>query len=75
MLFMKKDTRRYVKDLAYFSTIGLSVALATFIGLGIGIYLDRLWQTTPWLTLAGLLLGIAAGYKNIAMAIKKIRDL
>ena len=72
---MKRETRRYIKELAYFSTIGLSVALSIFIGLAIGVYLDRRWDSAPWLTLIFLVLGIAAGYKNIALAIKKSRDL
>ncbi|MFZ1986325.1 MAG: AtpZ/AtpI family protein [Desulfatitalea sp.] len=72
---MKRETRRYIKDLAYFSTIGLSVALSIFIGLAIGVYLDRRWETSPWLTLLFLLLGIAAGYRNIGLAIKKSRQL
>jgi ATP synthase protein I len=72
---MKKETRHYIQELAYFSTIGLSVALSIFIGLAIGVYLDRRWETTPWLTLIFLGLGIAAGYKNIGLAIKKSRKL
>lgn len=72
---MKKETRSYIRELAYFSTIGLSVALSIFIGLAIGVYLDRRWDTAPWLTLIFLGLGIAAGYKNIGLAIKKSRNL
>ncbi len=72
---MKRETRRLLKDLGYFSTIGLSVALSIFIGLAIGVYLDRHWDTSPWLTLIFLVLGIAAGYKNIGLAIKKSRKL
>lgn len=72
---MKRETRRYIKELAYFSSIGLSVALSIFIGLAIGVYLDRRWGTSPWLTLVFLFLGIGAGYKNIALAIKKSREL
>ena len=72
---MKKETARYLKDLGYFSTIGLSVALAIFIGLAIGVFLDRKWGTSPWLTIIFLILGIAAGYKNIGLAIKKSRKL
>jgi len=68
---MKRDTRRYIKELAYFSTIGLSVALAIFIGLALGVYLDERFGTSPWLTIIFLLLGIAAGYRNIGLAIKK----
>lgn len=72
---MKKDTRRYLRELGYFSTIGLSVALSIFIGLGIGVYLDGRWRTSPWFTLIFLILGIAAGYRNIGLAIKKSRKL
>lgn len=72
---MDKETRRYIKELAYFSTIGLSVALSIFIGLAVGVYLDQRWNTSPWLTLAFLMLGIAAGFKNIGLAIKKSRKL
>ena len=68
---MKRETRRYIKELAYFSTIGLSVALAIFIGLAIGVWLDRRFGTSPWLTIIFLVLGIVAGYRNIGLAIKK----
>lgn len=70
---MAKKNLRYLKELAYYSSIGLSVALSIFIGLGIGVYLDRRFDTNPWLTLIFLGLGIAAGYRNIGLAIKKSR--
>jgi len=72
---MKRETRRYIKELGYYSSIGLSVALSIFIGLGIGLYLDKVFDTQPALTLIFLLLGIAAGYRNIALAIRKSRKL
>ena len=72
---MKRETLRYMRELAYFSSIGLSVALSIFIGLGIGVYLDRKFDTSPWLMLVFLGLGIAAGYRNMGLAIKKSRKL
>jgi len=73
---MKKETSRTIKELAYYSSLGLQVALSIFIGLAIGLYLDRrVFNTTPWLTLVFLGLGIAAGYRNIGFAIKKSRKL
>ena len=72
---MKRETRRYFRELAYFSSLGISVALSIVIGLAIGVYLDRKFDTTPWLTLIGIGLGIAAGYRNIGLAIKKSRKL
>ncbi len=64
-----------MRELAYFSSLGLSVSLSIFIGLGIGVYLDRRFETSPWMTLVFLGLGIAAGYRNIGLAIKKSSKL
>lgn len=72
---MKRETRRAFKELAYYSSLGLSVSLAIFIGLGIGVWLDRKFDTSPWLTLIFLVLGIIAGFRNIALVIKRARKL
>jgi ATP synthase protein I len=72
---MKKETRRTFKEMAYFSSLGISVALAIFIGLGIGVWLDRKFDTSPWLTLIFLVFGIVAGFRNIALVIKRARKL
>lgn len=73
---MKRETRRYLKELAYYSSIGLQVAFSIFIGLALGVYLDRhVFHTTPWLTLICLGLGIVAGFRNIGLAIRKSRKL
>ncbi len=72
---MKREKVRAFKELAYYSSLGLQVALSIFIGLAAGVYLDRKFDTTPWLTLICLGFGIAAGFRNIAFAIKKSRNL
>ncbi|MBW1889199.1 MAG: AtpZ/AtpI family protein [Deltaproteobacteria bacterium] len=72
---MQEDTRRSLREFAYFSSIGLSVALSIFIGLAIGLWLDRKFGTAPWLMFVGLGMGIGAGYRNIGLAIKKSRKL
>jgi F0F1-type ATP synthase assembly protein I len=41
----------------------MGVAIA--IGLLIGMWLDRLLGTRPWLTIVFLGFGIAAGFKNL----------
>jgi ATP synthase protein I len=70
---MKREKVRALKDLAYYSSMGLQVALSIFIGLAAGVYLDRKFDMTPWFTLIFLGLGIAAGFRNIVLAIKKSR--
>jgi ATP synthase protein I len=70
---MKNETKTSIRELAYYSSLGLSVALSIFIGLAVGVYLDKRYDTTPWLTLIFLGMGIAAGYRNIGFAIKKAR--
>jgi ATP synthase protein I len=68
---MKRETRRYMRELAYYSSLGFQVALSIVIGLGIGVYLDKQFELYPWLTLVFLGLGVAAGFRNIWLAIKK----
>jgi ATP synthase protein I len=72
---MKKETKRSLRELAYYSSLGFSVALAIFIGLAVGIYLDRRFKTSPWFTLIFLVIGIIAGFRNIAIVIRKTRKL
>ena len=73
---MKKMDLKSIKELAFFSSVGLSLSLSIFIGLALGVYLDRrVFHTTPWLTLIGLGLGIAAGYRNLLFIIKRSRKL
>jgi len=72
---MKKESIKSWKELAFYSSIGLSVALSIFIGLAIGLYIDERYSTSPWFMLTFLCLGIAAGYRNIGFAIKKSRKL
>ena len=70
---MNRETRRSLRDLAYYSSIGLQMALSIFIGLALGLYLDKRWGTHTILLFVGLAFGIAAGFRNIGLAIKKAR--
>ena len=49
---------------------------ASFIGLFIGIYLDKWLGTTPWMTLIWLIIGIIAGFRNIFILTRRgMREL
>lgn len=49
---------------------------ASFIGLFIGIYLDKWLGTSPWMTLIWLGIGIISGFRNIFILTRRaLRDL
>ncbi len=72
---MKKETGKTIRELGYFASLGISVALSVFIGLFIGIWLDGKFETAPILMFVGLAVGIAAGFNNIIKAGKKVNKL
>ena len=59
------------KSLGELSTIGLTLVLATVIGLAGGYYADRWLGTSPWLTMIGLGFGIAAGFVSLFRTVRK----
>jgi ATP synthase protein I len=59
------------KALGELSTVGITLVLATVIGLAGGYYADRWLGTSPWLLLIGLGLGIAAGFVSLFRSVKK----
>lgn len=59
------------RELGYFASLGISVALAIVIGMALGYWLDTLFDTKPVLLMVGLGFGIAAGFSNIIRAGKK----
>ncbi len=71
---MDKETRKLIRTLGYLSTVGLSMAFSIGIGALIGFYLDRKFETKPWLLLVFLGLGIAAAFRNLYLMYKKIKD-
>jgi ATP synthase protein I len=51
------------------------MAVATFIGWGIGYWLDLQFGTEPWLMLVFLLLGVAAGFKGVLRAAREAQEI
>lgn len=54
--------------------IGLELVIATTVGGGLGLLGDRYFGTQPWLMLVGIVLGVAAGFRNIQRAIQQMQD-
>lgn len=51
--------------------VGFELAVATIIGLAGGYWLDGKLGTKPWLAIVGLLLGVAAGFKNLIQTARR----
>lgn len=62
---MAENNRELFKSLGFLSSVGISMVVSTFIGLGMGYYLDKWLETDPWMTLSFLLIGIISGFRNI----------
>jgi len=63
-----RTTRRQrdeMRDTGSALTIGYMLVVSILIGYGLGSLVDRYFNTEPWGMLAGLVLGIAAGFYNL----------
>jgi len=74
---MEKETKKLFRELWFYSSLSFSIALSIVIGLGIGYWLDTntKFETSPWLTLIFLGLGVIAGFRNIYLAVERSRRL
>ena len=60
------------KQFVRYSSIGLEMGLSVAIGVTIGYYLDRFFNTSPWLTLIFLILGSVAGFRRLFSLLKDL---
>ncbi len=71
---MKKDKKFYL-DLYNASSIGFSVVFSILIGGGIGLWIDKKFDTSHhWAFFIFLIMGIVAGFENMYRGIKKYKD-
>ncbi|MFQ5354526.1 MAG: AtpZ/AtpI family protein [Thermodesulfobacteriota bacterium] len=67
----EKNIKKAPGALFQLVTIGATLVASTFVGLAIGFYLDRYFDTGPWLTIICLLIGITSGFYNIYKMAKR----
>lgn len=53
------------------SSVGIHLVVSTFVGLAIGYVLDKLFGTSPYLTVIFLIIGIIAGFRELVRIAKK----
>lgn len=68
---MDKDLQKHALQMAFASSIGIAMVLAIFGCLLLGNYLDRKFDSGHVFTVIFLMIGIAAGFRNIYVLIKK----
>jgi ATP synthase protein I len=71
---MDNETKKMFRTLGYLSTLGMAMAISIALGALIGHYLDKRFQTEPWLFFVFLGFGIIAAFKNLHFMVKKSRD-
>ena len=72
--FLKITDTRYLNTLSRAGTIGLHLVSGVAIGAGIGYALDRWLETSPVCLLIFLLIGIAAGFRNVYMDTRRLLE-
>ena len=60
--------------IASISLIGLEMGISAGIGVAIGLYLDGKFDTSPWLLMLFLFIGLAAGFRRVYEVAKKLGD-
>ncbi len=66
-----QQEKTLLRQLFEVSTIGINLVVSTFAGLAIGYLLDKLFGTSPYLTIIFLILGIIAGFKEMVRIAQK----
>ncbi len=67
----KPPEKPIYKQLIEASSVGIHLVVSTFIGLAIGYWLDKLFGTSPYLTVIFLIIGIIAGFRELIRVAKK----
>ena len=67
---MDKETKQTAIQMARVSSIGIAMVIAVFGCFYLGRWLDQQLETEPYLTLFFLLIGIAAGFRNMYLLVK-----
>lgn len=63
---------RMIKMIGQLSTVGLAFVFALVLGFGAGYWLDQRLGSTPWLSLLGFAMGLAAGVLNVVRTMQAV---
>jgi ATP synthase protein I len=72
VMSLSQDKREVVRSLLSYSSLGIEMGLCVAIGIGMGYYLDKYFETSPYLTIIFMIFGIIAAMKTIYQLMKKL---
>lgn len=67
----KSPEKSLYRQLLEASSVGIHLVVSTFVGFAIGYGLDKLFGTSPYLTVIFLIIGIIAGFRELIRIAKK----
>src|SRR5262245_8439111 len=70
MVDVSRSSRQFYNALSA-SSIGLELGLSVVLCVLLGLWLDGKLGTQPWLMLAGLGLGLAAGFRSVLRSVRR----
>ena len=59
----KTDWSEVTRELGRYGNLGFSMAFCVVIGAGLGLFADSKLGTSPWLLIAGCVLGLVSAFK------------
>lgn len=65
------EDKKWLKDLARYSSWGFDFAASVLIFTYLGYWLDKKYATHPWLTVLGALVGSFFGYYSFWVGLKQ----
>ncbi len=72
---MDSETKKMFRTLGFISTVGMAMACSIGLGVLIGYYIDKKFNTEPWFFFIFLIFGIIAAFKNLHLMYKKAKNL
>ena len=72
-MFFGKKKNKHFQSLGLASMMGIHLVSGVIVGMAMGYYLDKFFDTKPWLTLLFLIFGIIAGYRNMFREMRRIQ--
>ncbi len=65
-----EDKRDLLQAMGAAGNIGFTLVASVLVGIGLGRWIDRQFDSAPWATIGGIVLGMMAGvlgvYKQVA---------